>query len=112
MTQTQAKTVKRVVVGGKMFHGCNHQTGKRYTAVKGDTVEVSPAVARAFPHRLMDARVAEANAKADEAIAEAQAEERTAEAAANKADADPTPPTPPAKPAQQGTQNPAAQAGK
>jgi hypothetical protein len=62
-----------MVVGKKpYFYPDPNGSGTQLHAVEGDIVHVSVAAAKAFPHRLKDPKVAQAQMDADRAVAEAQ----------------------------------------
>ena len=52
--------VERIVVGNKVHHHYNYDTKVREKAMPGDTIKVTPKVALAFKHKLMDPKVHEA----------------------------------------------------
>ncbi len=78
------KLLERVVVGPKSYFGIDPKTGNRKTYGPGSNIMVTQAQARAFPHRLADPKVIEAQEAAKKAADEAAeaASEAVAEAEA------------------------------
>ena len=66
--------VKRIVRKASGVVALNRETGERYHAKQGETIEVTPKQASAFANILEDPSIAEARAKADAEVQAAQAE--------------------------------------
>ena len=73
------KFLKRIVKGPKPLHHADPRTGKRYIAQPGEEVEVLSQQAVSKAHLLIDPRVAEAEAAAEEAAAASVDNEGAAE---------------------------------